>query len=242
MRNQLFAICIIFIANYSFGQNPLSQIEINPYISWEKYPSFIYPTNSVMNTTVRLKGVNWGLQTAIKFPIKNKFFAKFGLGYHKYSFNYIKAYTRLFGTQNSREIHYPGGSSTFGYSTNKYWYNTLSATIGIEKLFDIKKNWVIISGLNITNYYTFSQRYILFSNIKYRKSDSHYFGFSTNIYTGVQKKFGKINIGPTILLPIYDTWKKDKVFPEEENSKSRNKWFRGFGVGLSCTYSLTKKQ
>lgn len=240
MKNTLFAVCIILISNCAFTQKSASQIEITSYISWDKYPSFTYPTSSVMNTTIRLKSFNWGLQSAIKFPIKNNFFVKFGLGYQKYYFNNIQAYTRLFGTQNSREINYPGGSSTFGYATDKYWYNTLSAIIGIEKLFDIKKNWVLINGLNITNYYTFSQRYILFSKIKYRESDSHYFGFSTNIYTGLQKKFKKVNIGPTLILPVYTNWKQDNVFPLEENNKSRNKWLRGIGVGITIIYSLKK--
>lgn len=238
MRNSLFAVCIIFISNYSIAQKSTIQIELSPYVIGDKYPSFSTPFNSVMNASIKLKGFTWGFQTAIKFPIKNTFFTKFGLGYHKYSFDDVQSYTSLFGTQKSREIYYPGGSSTFGYATSKYCYNTLSATLGIEKLFDIKKNWKISSGFSFTNYYTFSQRYILFSKIKYRESDSHYFGFSTNIFTGIQKKIRKVYIGLTLNLPVYTNWKQDNVFPLEQDRNSRKKWLGGIGVGLTIIHSL----
>ena len=242
MRKTIIGVGTFLIGNCVFGQKSPSQIEINSYLRWDNYPVFTTPFNSVMNSTIKIKGTSLGIQPNFKFSIKNNFFAKFGLGYHKYSFDHIQVNTRLFGNQSSRiirRINYPGLSSTFGYTTNKYWYNTLSATIGIEKLFNIKKNWSIITGLNVTNYYTFSQRYIL-STIKYKESDGRYFGFSTNIYTGIQKKFGKISVGPNILLPIYEAWKKDEVFPQEENSKNRSKWLRGLGIGITCNYSLKK--
>lgn len=242
MKNTLLAGCIILISNFVFAQNPASQIEINPYLRWDSYPSFTTPYNSVMNSTIKMKGNNWGVGIYYKYAHKKRILIKGGIGYYKYSFDDIQSYTRLFGIQNSREIKYTGGSSTFGYATNKYWYNTLSATIGIEKLFNLKKNWLIFAGLDVINYYTFSQRYILFSTIKYKESDGHYFGISTNIYTGVQQKLGRINIGPTFILPVYANWKQDSVFPIEQNNKNRNKWLRGFGIGVSCTYSLTKKQ
>lgn len=235
---------MFLISKDAISQKSPCQIELDNYLRWDRYPSFTIPYSSVMNASIKLKGRRWGIQPGFKFPFKNNFFAKVGLGYHNYSFDEVKVNSPLFGTQLGRTMKrlvYPGLSSTFGYATKKYWYNTISATIGLEKLFDVEKNWSIITGLILTNYYTFSQRYVL-SPVTYKESDKHYFGLSANIYAGMQKKFGKFGIGPKILFPIGDTWKKDEVFPPEEDSKSRSKWLRGFGVGISFNYSLSKRQ
>lgn len=197
-----------------------------------------------MNASIKLKGRSWGIQPGFKFPVKNNFFAKVGLGYYKYSFDDIQATTRLFGTRDGRlvkRIIYPGLSSTFAYATKKYWYNTISATIGIEKLFNAKKNWSIIAGIDLTNCYTFSQRYVL-STITYKEGDSHYFGLSANISAGLQKRYGKLSVGPKLLIPVFNLWKKNEMFPPEEDDKSRSKWMGGFGPGINLNYSLSKKQ
>ena len=243
MRHFLFAAIHLVVSTFIFGQKTSTQIEINSYLHWDNYPSFTYPTSSVMNTTVMLKGLSWGIQPAIKFPIGNNLLAKFGLGYYKYSFSNVQQYTRLFGTYKNRQINYPGGSSTFGYVCNKYWYNTITATIGLEKSFKLRKDINFTSGFDVVNYYTFSQRYNIpgtNSDTKYKRANNRYFGFSFNLCAGLQKNFGKLSIGPTISLPIFRSWKQDIIFPEEQNSKSRSKWLRGIGVGLTLSYSLKK--
>ena len=249
MRNSLFAICIIFIAEYSVAQKPLNQIEINPYLRWDSYPKFVYTINTVTSNTVKIKGTSWGIDAAYKFPFSNKFRLKTGFGYYKHSFNDVDQVNSLFGKNDNRIIDYtPSGpmSPSILYATNKYWYNSIVVTIGIEKYIDISKSLQLFYGVDIRNYYTFSQQYHIVYPVpegtNYRRTDNRYFGFSANLNAGVRKKFGKTSIGPSIILPVYDIWKKDGVFPQEENNKSRKKWLKGFGVGISCNYSLSKKQ
>ena len=247
MKNILFAVCIILISNFVFSQTTSRQIEINPYLRWDSYPKFVYAINPVNSNTVRIKGTSWGINAAYKFPVKNKLYLKAGLGYYRYSFNDIEQMNSLFGKSDNRIIDYippdPWAPAIL-YTTNKYWYNSIAATIGIEEHIDIAKGIQIICGVDIRNYYTFSQHYHIVypspQGTNYKQTANRYFGFSANLNAGLQKKIGKISIGPTIHLPIYDIWKQDEVFPQEENGKSRNKWFRGLGVGITCNYSLTK--
>jgi hypothetical protein len=51
----------------------------------------------------------------------------------------------------------------------------------------------------------------------------------------------KMKIGPVLILPVFDAWKKDDVF-REESSAYRNKWFKGIGLGVSCNFLLNKKK
>ena len=249
MTNLLFTVAIILIANYSFAQKPASQIEINPYLSWDSYPKFVYTINNVNSNTVRMKGASWGINATCKFPIRNNLYLKAGLGYYKYSFNDIDQVNSFFGKNSNRIINYippdPFAPSIL-YTTNKYWYNSVIAIFGIEEYIDLAKGIQIVCGVDIRNYNTFSQHYHIVypspQGTNYKQKSNRYFGFSANLNAGLQKKFGKISMGPAILLPVYNIWKQDKIFPQEEDSKSRNKWLRGFGVGISLNYSLSKKQ
>lgn len=245
MKNIFISICIILFNNFVYSQNPSKQIEINPYLRWDSYPKFVYAINSVTSNTVRIKATSWGINAAYKFPVRNKLYFKAGLGYYKYSFNNIDQMNSLFGKSDNRIIDYippDPWAPAITYATNKYWYTSIAATIGAEEHIDIAKGVQIICGIDIRNYYTFSQHYHIVypspQGTNYKQSTNRYFGFSANLNAGLQKKFDKISIGPTIFLPIYDIWKQDKIFPQEENTKSRNKWFRGFGVGISCNYSI----
>ena len=240
-------LIIAFISFFSFqikAQNPKARIEINPYLKWDSYPKFITSFNSVTNSTITMKGINWGITGSYLYPLKNNLFIKIGIGYYKYSFNSIKQYNSLFGTSDNRRINYPGGSSTFGYVCNKYWYNNITTITGLEKLFWLNKNIGLVTGLDMINYYTYSQQYNIpgaSSDAEYRRTKGRYFGFAFNIHGGLEKGIGNIKIGPTISLPIFMKWKQDMVFPEEQDSKNRSKWLNGVVVGITCRFFLTSK-
>lgn len=249
MKIGLLGIATFLIINSAFGQKPVNQIEINPYLRWDSYPAFVYAINPVNSNTVRIKGTSWGINAAYKFPVKNKLYIKIGLGYFKYSFNDIDQMNSLFGKSDNRIIDYipsdPWAPAIL-YTTNKYWYNSITATIGVEKHIDITKSIQIICGADIRNYYTFSQHYHIVypspQGTNNKQTTNRHFGFSANLNAGLQKKIGRISIGPAIHLPIYDIWKQDEVFPKEKNSSSRNKWFRGFGIGIICVYFLNQNK
>ncbi|MBX2930813.1 MAG: hypothetical protein KF781_02565 [Chitinophagaceae bacterium] len=140
------------------------------------------------------------------------------------------------------------------FRTNKYWYHTVSANLGVEKQFLLSNNMQIVLDLNMSNYYTYSQYYRITydyptgpPNNKYTRKDNRYFGFSATSSVGLLKTYNKITIGPVIILPIHDIWQKDGIFPEAWNvaenlSSQRNKWFKGIGAGISFQYSLASKK
>jgi hypothetical protein len=235
----LFIFVTLSYCNFINGQSSANQIEVNPSVIWDSYPAFKIRFNSVTNSTIKLQGISWGAGANYKHFLKTRSFIKMGLGYYKYSFNKIESNTPPFGTSKSRVINYTGSFNNLLYATNKYWYNTFTATIGFERQFDFKKNTKFITCVDIVNYYTFSQRYnVPAANVNNRKANGRYFGFSFIVNTGLQKDFGKFKIGPNLNLPIFRLWKQDAVFPGDQNSDSRSKWLNGVGIGLTCAYSL----
>ena len=148
-----------------------------------------------------------------------------------------------------RVIDYPSQLSiTLG--TDSYWYNTISMGLGVEEKIDLNNDFIVIARLSVSNYLTFSQRYhIPYYNsfipqpefqIKnnYKKFKNENFGFGGELNIGVVKKIESLYIGPSIIIPLYDMWRQDSIFPTEINSESRNKWFRGIGTSIKILYTL----
>lgn len=240
MKKILIAAYLISVQIFGFAQN---QIEIYPHLRWDNYPSISIPFNSVANTTITMKGKNWGVGLNYLVSLRNKLFVKGGAGYYKYSFDEIETFVRPFGPGQARSINYQGPYSRYFYSCDKYWYNCISLTIGLEKWFILNKSLDVIAGFDLLNYYTLSQVYnIPVSNyhLEYKTTNNRYFGLGFNVNTGIQKEMGRFHIGPTLSLPIFSAWKQDSVFPFEQNSSNRNKWVNGVQLGLTCKYSLTK--
>lgn len=252
MKNLFLIFYFSFCTNCLFGQKNYNQIGVDLYIQRNWYPEFSYSINPTNTYFVKIRGESPGLNANYKLSVRKNLFLKAGVGYYRYSFNKIESYNTQFGKGNTRVIGFPSPLYVI-FVTDNYWYNTVSANIGIEKVFDVNKNWQISAGFSLTNYYTFSQTYHMTAdypvgppNHKYKLKNNRYFGLSSVIELGLLKKIRQINIGPVLILPVYDMWKQDNVFPKngnsaESNSDERHKWFRGIGVGISCNYSLTKK-
>lgn len=239
-------IILLLVSGTAFAQKNPAQIEINPYMRLDKYPEFFYSINSTTNS-VNIKGSSWGINANYKLPVQKNLYLKAGLGYYRYSFDRINKENSLFGKSNARNIIFPSPLYILFY-TDKYWYNTVSLNIGIEKVFEFKKLLQIITGLNINNYYTYSQSYHITYNNQdnpitnpYKRKEGRFFGLSGNLTVGVLKKYNKYNLGPTFILPVYDVWKTDNTFDGENNSGTRSKWLKGIGFGISFNYLLTKK-
>ncbi|MDP3915859.1 MAG: hypothetical protein Q8R96_19200 [Bacteroidota bacterium] len=216
---------------------------------YDTYPEFLASETSLSSNYITLKGTSLGVIVSYKHPLSKSqsLFIKSGIGYYQYSFNKMKNRNTRFGNSERRLINFP--SPLFiPFFTDKYWYNTISANIGIEKLFYWKKDLQISIGANINNYYTYSQYYhITYENPNtqinndYKNKIRRNFGLSANLSASLLKKLGKISLGPAIIIPVYDRWKTDETFTDEAESDSRNKFLRGIGLGISCNYSLTTK-
>lgn len=250
MKKYTLISIITLVVNFSTAQNKNRQVEIKPYFRWDTYPQFTDAINSISTYKIDVKGISWGVSAAYKVSLKKDLLFKVGFGFFKYSFNKIESTHRSFGKGYERVIDYPTTLSII-LGTDKYWYNTVNLNFGIEKIFDLKKNLLLTSGITINNYFTFSQHYhlpvdnsfippALQIENNYKTGNSRYFGLGTEFHIGILKKIGKLSFGPSLIIPINDTWKQDKIFPTEINSDSRRKWFRGIGAGIICNYSLTK--
>lgn len=238
-----------FTFNEGYSQSMHKEIEIKPYIRFDKYPQFTNRVNSIAEYDLQIKGNSWGLSGAYKIPLIKDLLIKTGTGYYRYSFSKIVSKHRTFGEGNQRVIDYP---TTLGITlgTDKYWYNTINIMLGLEKQFTINKNIQILTGINFNNHFTFSQHYHLpYDNsyipqpelqIKnnYKTNDKRYFGLSSEFHFGVLKKLNKVYIGPSIIIPVFDLWKQDDIFPSENSNNNRQKWFNGIGVGFIINYTI----
>jgi len=239
---------LILLCGSVYGQSlKIEQMEIAPYFNWNSYPKFVYAINSVTSNAVIIKGQSWGIKASYKLPV-NEFYLKAGFGYYKYRFNKIRQINTLGGKSSNRIIDYtPDDAYTpsINFTTNNYWYNTISLNVGIEKPFFLSKEMQIVGGVDVNNYFTFSQTYhITYPHPKgydYKTSDKRFFGFSANVFVGLQKELKKFKIGPSLEIPIFSMWKKDKKFPQETNNDNRRKWLKGWGIGVTYTFPLTKK-
>lgn len=245
---------IFIISSYSiYSQSKYRHLEIEPFLRWDSYPKFTNAINSIATYKLAIKGTSWGVNTAYRIPFKKGISFKAGLGYYRYSFNNIVSTHQSFGEGDRRVIDYPTQLSII-LGTDSYWYNTISLSLGLEKNLELNKDYRLIVGLAVRNYFTFSQRYHMpYDNSfipqpqlqiqnNYKTFRNRNFGFGGELNIGVVKKLGKLHIGPSIIIPVYDSWKQDSIFPTENNSESRNKWFRGLGTSIKILYTLKRNR
>ena len=247
VKNILFAFCFTIIATSLVAQKKMAELEVNPFVQMDWYPEFTYRINPVNYNKVRIRGESFGINTIYSYPLKDANL-NIGMGYYRYSFTKIKQQNTSFGKSNNRIIDYvPPGPfiPSILYATDKYWYHTISLNIGVQKYFDLKNDWQLSTGINLANYFTIAQTYHI-RDFKYKQSDFRYFGFSASLELGLIKRVNNIHIGPILILPVYDLWKQDRMFPKnanslESNSATRHKWLRGVGMGISIKFPIGKK-
>ena len=167
------------------------------------------------------------------------------MGYFNYRFDKLDNTNSLTGKSQARPIDFV--SPLFiQYSTDKYHYNNFMMRTGVEKEVDLNNGFKIIACFDLNAYYSFSQYYHLTfnpwdGNLNFNKKNTMLFGFSSIISTGITKQFNRLQIGPSLIVPIYDSWWKDPVFLEEDYNGGKNKWLNGIGAGIICNISLHKK-
>lgn len=224
-----------------------SQIEINPFIRYDNYPQYSYHYSGRVSTDyLKMTGVSYGISLSYKLPIKRKLFIKAGLGYFKYKFDKLDNTNTLTGESHVRPIDFISPLFIL-YSTDKYLYNNLMLRTGLGKAFDLNKKLSIVASFDLTAYYTFSQYYHLAfnpwdGNLDFNRKNKMLFGFSGSLSISILKQYKGFQIGPSLVVPIYDSWKKDTVFREEDYKGGKQKWLNGFGGGIVCNIFLHKRK
>ncbi len=243
MKSTCILLLFLF-SNYSFGQKEKSQIEINPIMRYDSYPEFSYNYLGRASTDyLKIEAISWGMSANYKKSCATHLFLKAGIGYYKYAYNKLNNRNSSFGAGNSRGVDYPSTLFILFY-TDKYWYNTISGNLGLERWFTLKKDMQINTSINWTHYFTYSKHYhITYDhpdnpiNNNYVVPQGRYFGNSVNLTVGITKQINRLLIGPSIIIPVYDLWKKDIKFTENEK-ESRSKWFGGIGIGITLSKHL----
>ncbi|WP_346320424.1 hypothetical protein [Chitinophaga sp. YIM B06452] len=242
MKTKLFfATLLIALSGPAYAQKESPKIEITPYVRFDKYPEI----NNRKPDELAINGTSLGINGTYKFPVLRHTFLKVGAGYYRYGFDKLRNKNN-FGEGDTRNINYPSDLKILFY-TDKYWYNTLLLTVGAERTFPLGKGLQFNAGVNLNNYYTYSQHYHIdwAQNAEqygietdYTVRNGRYFGFSASLQAGLQKDFGKFSVGPQLIIPVFDLWKQDGVFPGEDNDSKRSKWSQGIGAGVTVGYAL----
>jgi hypothetical protein len=241
---KLFLLLTVFVlSNNVISQKSFSKIELKLFQRIDWYPGFSYNVGGrPSNDFLKMRGISWGAFANIKYPLSKQIKVKAGLGFYNYSFNHLENENSLFGKGKSREIDYPS-TMNLNYTTDRYYYRSILVNIGIEKEFFVRHDLVLAIGSELNNYYTISQKYHLtYRGINYKRNENAFFGHSIVLNSSLFKKTDKIEIGPSLIVPVFDIWKQDVVFPEENSADSRTKWFSGIGLGISINFLISKKQ
>lgn len=227
---------------YTFSQNKNSSIELASAVRYDRYADFDdrYDNRSY-TTRLNLKGISWGVNVKYRFSIGDKWNAKAGIGFYKYSFNSITNFNPLVGaTSNGREVNIVRANYPL-YITDNYWYNCINLNFQVERVFPVNTKYDVALGAEIDNFISYSQHYNVPGDHSIEKINSfHYFAFSNNISLGLNKKLRTFYIGGNIILPVFDTWSNDKKL-SQTSIDSRKKWINGIGINFTIGYYLKNK-
>jgi hypothetical protein len=237
-RHLLIALLFPF---YAFCQKKNNSIEIVPIIRYDNYADFDDRfADRSYTTRLKLRGISWGVDAKYKFAINNKWNAKAGIGYYKYSFNKMSNYNPVFRTRsNAREVSLVRPFYLI-YNTNNYWYNCVNLSLEANRIFPIGSMYEGILGATINNFISYSQRYYVTLERSVEKTNSfQYYGFAGHVSAGLNKKFKDFYVGPHLILPIYDTWSND-IMLSQMPVAARRKWLNGVGISFVVGFYIKK--
>jgi hypothetical protein len=182
-----------------------------------------------------LYGFSYGINGIVRKNISKSNFFYLGIGYYQLRIDKIRGPIpfNIPGTRTVRNISYrdPEGTDLL-YSTSQYHYNDIAFTLGLDKELKLKKDFKFDIAAEVIGYRTFSQKYRLMNDSKYYTTNNNKpLEFGININAGIVKEYEGFYLRPSIIIPIYQNLKGDKVFYEDPKMNI-SKWFNGFGLSL----------
>ena len=233
--NKLFSLLIgIFIFSTTYGQNNTS-FEISMVGRYDVHGKYVSNfAGRVYNDTNKISGISYGASGIIRRKIFKSYFLSIGVGYYQLSVDKIKGNLpfNIPGTRTARNIDYDDGMTNLLYSTSQYRYNNLAITLALDKEFLIKKSFKFIIAAEVIGYKSISQKYRLLSGSNfYKTTNNKPLELGVNINLGVLKEYKKFYFRPSLIVPIYQKLKGDRVFFEDPEINI-SKWFSGIGLSL----------
>jgi hypothetical protein len=227
-------IIAVLICTFSFGQTENS-FELSVIGRYDKHGDYVSDfANRVYNDTNRIYGFSYGINGIFRQKILKSTFVYFGLGIYQLRIDKIRGPMpfNIPGTRTARNIDYNDEMTSLLYSTSQYHYNNLAITIGFDKEFPLSRNLKFDVAAEVIGYKSFSQKYRLMNGSKYYVTHNNKpLEFGINMNTGVTKEYKKFYLRPSLIIPIYQNLKGDKVFYEGQKMNI-SKWFNGMGLSL----------
>jgi len=227
-------LLILFCFCKTFGQSKKS-IEISLISRYDRHGNYVSNfAGRAYNDTNKIYGFNYGVNGIFRYKLAKSYTVSFGIGYYQLRVDKIKGNLpfNASGIRTGRNIDYDDGISNLLYSTEQYHYNNLAVTIGLDKIFLIKKDFKFDIGAEIIGYKALSQQYRLLSGSQFYKTQNNKpLEFGVNINAGIIKEFKRFYLQPSLLFPVYQNLKGDIVCFEDPNMNI-SKWFNGIGLAF----------
>lgn len=225
---------ILFVCSTSFGQSKKG-LEISFIGRYDRHANYVSNfAGRVYNDTNRLCGTSYGVNGIFRRQFTKRYSVYIGIGFYQLRVDKIRGPIpfNIPGTRTARNIDYDDGMTNLLYSTSQYHYNNLAITFGLDKEFLRRKNFRFDIAGEVIGYKTLSQKYRLMKGSKYYMTHNNKpLEIGININPGFIKEYRKFYLRPSLIIPLYQNLKGDKVFYEDPNMNS-SKWFNGIGLSL----------
>lgn len=188
----------------------------------------------VYNDTNRLYGISYGVNGIFRQQITKSYSFYIGMGFYQLRIDKIRGSMpfNIPGIRTSRNINYSDSFTDLLYSTSQYHYNDLAITIGLDKELLIMGNIKFDIAGEVIGYKTLSQKYrIGFGSKYYITHNEKPLEVGINLNLGVIKEYRNFYLRPSLIIPVFQNLKGDKVFYEDK-SMNIPKWFNGIGLSL----------
>jgi hypothetical protein len=225
--------------------NEVNELAISQSFIWNN--TTVYDAYSGARATNKSgTSVSSGINLNYSKTLYKNFYAKIGIGYFK----------QKFGIHRGFDFEQPNVVTGLFYTTKYYAYRSLNywGGIGYNKLF-MRNHGKILpknSGFRVLVVYNFYATYKqefkhdfdgnLFGNPNPQiRKENYSLGNSLGLQAGFNRPlFKKVGIGIDLLLPIYNKWRKDRIFRENINEFYGSNF--SIGTSLNLIYNFKNKK
>lgn len=238
MKNLFLPISLLIFSYQGLCQSlPVNEISLSQTWIYNKTTVYdIYSGARARNETGT--AISNGVNLNFSRTVYKNFYAKIGIGYFK----------QKFGIHRGFDFKETVISTRLFYNTKYYFYHTLNYFGGIGystsllkdhgKILPKSSGFRFLAVYNIFDTYKqefkhdFTGNFLGNPNPQIRK-DNYSLGSSIVLQAGVNRPLHKnFGIGLDVLVPVYNRWRKDKIFKEDMEE------FHGSDLSIGTSVSL----